>query len=303
MTTAGQVPDRAWRVVLAVCDEGSFTAAARRLGLGQPAVSHAVRQVEQAMGRRVFERRPGGAELVADVVDAVDDIRQAFSRIDRAADRLRWSSAQGTQVSLSVSTPLATYWLMPRLAGFRLAHPDIDVRITTTDTDEDVGVDDADLWIPLGRGPWPGLRSWPFQQERIYPVAAPDHPLARPEVAPHELLEADLLAHEERYRPRFDWPRWFSSHGVELDRTLPRPAFNDYSLVVHAALEGQGVALGWHHIVVELVAEGRLARVGGDDVVTDAGFEILADDGHPPSDAVAAVCDWLRDQAGAGAAT
>jgi DNA-binding transcriptional LysR family regulator len=284
--------DRWLRVFLAVVDAGSLTAAARRLGTGQPAVSHAIKQLEASLGTPVFHRQPGGVRLSPAGRQLANDARAAYDLVDESVRRFRAGSQQA-RVELSVSTPLATYWLMPRLSEFRLLHPSVELRISTSDTDRLVGHDDADLWIPLGWGTWPGLERWPFQQERIYPVAAPDHPLAGPSTQPEQLVGAELLSHEERYRQRFEWASWFGRLGVAHPAEPTGPSFNDYSLVVRAALAGQGVALGWHHIVVQLVHEGRLVRVGCEEVVTDQPFEILARPHAVRRPAVAALRDWL----------
>ena len=288
------VSDRWLRVFLAAADAGSFTDAAVQLGIGQPAVSHAVKRLEQAVGARLFERTssgialtPLGEELRArvgagfDVVDAA--LRDATAQV--RADRV---------VTLSVSTALATYWLMPRLAGFKETRPDIELRVITQDTDAGVGRDEADLWIPLGPGPWPGLRTWPFADERLAPVASPAY-VAAAQVSSVE--GATLLHTEERYLPRYDWPSWFAAHGREPDRSVAGQRSNDYSIVVHAALEGQGVALGWLHIVEPLIEAGRLVRVGDDEVVTDAPFCVVARPDAIRREGVDDLRRWLLDEA------
>lgn len=72
---------------------------------------------------------------------------------------------------------------------------------------------------------------------------------------------------------------------------------NDYSIVVHAALEGQGVALGWLHIVEPLIADGRLQPIGDDVVVTDAPFCVVARLDATRRDGVDELRDWLLDEA------
>src|SRR5699024_1278303 len=137
--------------------------------------------------------------------------------------------------------------------------------------------DDRELCIPPGEGPWPNLERTLFHHERIYPVAAPGHFLARPDTKPGELVEADadLLFLAERHRARFDWDEWFDLHQLTPSAAANSLRFSDYSLVVRAALAGQGVALGWHHIVRNLIVDGLLARVGMHEVITDHPFVLL----------------------------
>ena len=288
------VSDRWVRVFVVAADAGSFTDAAAQLGIGQPAVSHAVKRLEQAIGARLFDRTASGIVLTPLGQDLRTRVSAGFDVVDTA---LRDAAAQvraDRVVTLSVSTALATYWLMPRLAGFKETRPDLELRVITQDTDAGVGRDEADLWIPLGPGPWPGLRTWTFADERLAPVASPDH-VASTGVT--SVVGAALVHNEERYRPRYDWPTWFETHGLDPAGAVAGQRSNDYSIVVHAALEGQGVAVGWLHIVEPLIAAGRLVRVGDDVVVTDAPFCVVARPEAIRRDGVDDLRRWLLDEA------
>lgn len=100
-----------------------------------------------------------------------------------------------------------------------------------------------------------------------------------------------LLHLEERYRPRFDWVGWFGHHGLQAG-SLPGDRSNDYSLVIQAALEGQGVALGWHHIIADLIGTGRLVALA-EPLVTDRPFAILHAARRAPRPDAVALRDWL----------
>jgi LysR family transcriptional regulator, glycine cleavage system transcriptional activator len=296
------VSDRWLRVLLAVVDAGSFTSAGRELGIGQPAISHAVRQLESALGAPVFARDRGRVRLTDAGRRLADAARGGFDTVDRAVRAFRLEG-RDDDVELSVSMPLATYWLMPRLGRFRELYPEVELRISTGDTDRLIGVDDADLWIPLGEGAWPELQETAFLEERIYPVAAPGHPLARPDTEAAELLDADLLVHvvrPERHTSRFDWPTWFARHDVAAPASVNGPRFTDFSVALRAALAGQGIALGWDHLVRDLVADGLLARVGTAEIVTDRPLVLLARSSSLGRPAVRVLHDWLLTQASRG---
>ena len=295
------VSDRWLRTFVAVAESGSFTAAARILGVGQPAASHAVARLESALGMPLFERSTRGLTMTAEGRLLHQRVSVALAEVDDAVDSIRRVHAN-EMVTLSVSTSLANFWLLPRLPEFKRRHPDVDLRVITTDTDDAVGLDDADLWIPLGREHPGHLEATLFRVERIVPVAAPAVAAtlgtdARPE--PARLVEAPLLHLEERYRPRYDWSRWFSDHGVPLGKAVGGYRSNDYSLVLQAALDGQGVALGWEHIVMSLLESGRLVALA-DPIETDQPFPILQrplSPGSVRSQRVGALRDWLRQAA------
>ncbi len=286
--------DRWLRSFVAAADSGSFTAAAARLGIGQPAVSHAIKRLESVVGTRLFDRTPAGITLTAVGEDLWVRARSGFDVVDAAVRDARAHVRSNRLVTVSVSTALATYWLMPRLASFKEGHPDVELRVITQDTDEGVGRDEADLWIPLGPGPWIGLSCWAFAAERLVPVASRTY-LER--VQPAVLTEADLLHTEERYSTRFDWLKWFDHHNLDPSMAVGGQRSNDYSIVVHAALQGQGVALGWWHIVEPLLADGRLVRFGNDEVSTDQPFCVVSRASAPRRTGVDALRRWLLDEA------
>jgi LysR family glycine cleavage system transcriptional activator len=293
---AFDVSERWIRVFDVVASSGSFTAAARRLHLGQPAVSHTIAQLERVLGTPLFDRTPSGIRLTPAGMELRDHVRPALAALDAGVRAVRRSARGAGVVALSVSTSFATWWLLPRLADFKRRHPDIDLRCITNDTDAGVGVDDADLWIPLGPDPWPGLARHVLTDERIVAVAAPAVAARMPaRDEPAALREADLVHLEERYRPRFDWPLWFRHHGLDPP-PLHGARSNDYAVVVQAALDGQGVALGWVHLVAPLVDAGRLVVVGGAAIHTPLPFVLLHRRG-PVSTTTIALRDWLLAQA------
>lgn len=290
------VSERWLRVFDVVAAAGSFTGAARRLHLGQPAVSHSVKQLERVLGATLFDRTRTGIRLTAAGQELRDHVRPALAALDAGVRAVRRSSLGAGVVALSVSTSFAAWWLLPRLAEFKQRHPDVELRCITNDTDAGVGVDDADLWVPLGPDPWPGLARHVLTDERIVAVAAPQVAAGLSSRSdPAALLGTELIHLEERYRPRFDWPQWFRAHAL-APPAMHGPRFNDYAVVVQAALDGQGVALGWEHLVAPLVAAGRLDVVGGEPTGTAQPFVLLHRRG-PLSPAVMALRNWLLEQA------
>ncbi len=291
------VSDHWLRVFAAVSVEGSFTSAARTLRVGQPAVSHAIKQLESRLGTPLFDRIGGGVRLTEVGRDLDAHVRPAFAALDTGVRAVRRQVAEPDVVALSVSTSFASWWLLPHLGAFKQDHPGIEIRCITSDADLTVGLDDAHLWIPLGAGPWPGLETHPLCDEHIVAVVSaeladslddPDDPAA--------LASIPLVHLEERYRPRYDWARWFADHGLGAPpRSGPRS--NDYVVVIQAALDGQGAALGWRHIVDPLIESGRLVPVGGAGVSTSATFDVVHRPGALRPD-VAALRDWLISSVG-----
>lgn len=286
-----QISDRWLRIFNQTYETGSFTDAARRLDIGQSAVSHAIRHLESALGVRLFERGRNGVAVTEAGSRLREHVSAGFAELDRGVRTVMDLAHEETTVTLSVSTSLASFWLLPRLPACKRVLPHLELRCLTCDTDVDVGRDGADLWIPHGAGPWPGLDEVRFTSEEIMAVAAPTVAAMIDGNDPAALLHGPLLHLEERYSPRFDWQRWFDHHEVPYDGTLGGSRSNDYSLILQAALDGQGVALGWHHIVGPLLRDGRLMKIGDQSVRTDRPFTIVTR--LAPTPAVAELRDWL----------
>lgn len=263
--------------------------------MGQPAVSHAISRLEGALDTQLLERSTGGVFTTSAGAALLADIRPAFAQIDEAVGSALAAREEGNTVSISVSTSLASWWLLPRLPSFKRANPDISLRLVTADTDTDIDIASLDLWIPLGLVDRSDLDAVALCQERLVPVAAPDLASSLHIHQPRDLLDAPLLHLEERYEPRFDWYQWFDLHDVKTPDRLTGDRTTDYSLVLQAALDGQGVALGWDHIVSDLIDDGQLVALS-DPVVTDTPFVILSSNRRPLAPGAVALRRWLVSQ-------
>ena len=220
-----EISDSGLRAFDATARLGSFTGAAARLGVGQPAVSHAVARLERAVGSLLFERTGSGVSLTAIGRILHQRVSAGFDQIDLAVGA---AIAGDATVTISVSASLATHWLLPRLPEFKRLHPTVELRVITTDTDRTVGQDDAHLWIPLGIVDRDDLEATTFCVEEVAPVAAPSVAATLRYGDLAALGAAPLLHLEERYTHRFDWPRWFRAHGM-VALSLLMPAFGDHA--------------------------------------------------------------------------
>ncbi len=281
---------------------GSFTKAAAELSVSQPAVSHAMRSLEAELGVSLFSRRHKGVDTTEAGRHLLEQVGLGLTLIDQGLREVR-QMQPGHQVTLAVSTATATWWLLPRIANFKHLHPDIRLRCITTDTDLDLEQERIDLAITLGAREYPRLQRWHFAQEEVFPVCSAaflaQH--GRPSDA-QDLSRLPLLHLEEHYRPRLDWSGWLARFGVSLPRGVPSLDFNDYSVVLQAAMEGQGVALGWRHIVAPLIERGLLVQPLALSVITDHPIHIVASRTGRLRPEVVVLREWLIREATASGA-
>src|SRR2546430_10277627 len=173
----------------------SFTQAASELNVTQTAISHQIKRLEQELGIRLFVRQNRALALTPEAKDYLPGVRAAFNDLRLATDRvLRKDNDHVLTVSTLAS--LAAKWLLPRLSAFQEAHPDIDVRITTSTGLVDFRSGDVDAAIRYGRGHWPGLRAAWLMADEMFPVCRPaplagQRPLRKPDdLADHVLLHS-----------------------------------------------------------------------------------------------------------------
>jgi LysR family glycine cleavage system transcriptional activator len=286
-------PLAALRAFEAAARHLSFTRAAQDLHVTQTAISHQIRTLEDLLGVKLFRRLPRGLVLTEEAQRYLPAVRDAFDRLEAATGELLAARAGGP-VTASVLPSFAGRWLVPRLGRFRSAHPEIDLRISASLHLVDFAREDVDLGIRMGRGHYPGLRVERLFGESLMPVCAPallqgDRPLRRPEDLRHH-----VLLHEDDYT---GWQLWLELAGVAGVDPRHGPIFTDAGMVVQAAAEGQGVALGRLALAAWDLAAGRLIRPFDVSMPHDLAYYLVCPEGSAERPRIAAVRTWLLEEA------
>jgi len=146
---------------------------------------------------------------------------------------------------------------LPRLGRFAILHPEIDVRIAASVEFADFEFDNIDLGIRYGPGRYPGLICHRLLDEELFPVCSPVLRSGARRLELPEDLAGHTLLHDEN---RDDWGRWLRAAGVETVDSRTGPLFTDASLLIQAAVAGQGVGLARRVLVASELASGRLVR-------------------------------------------
>lgn len=277
----------------------SFSAAARELGMTQAAVSYAIGRLEQQLGATLFLREHRRVRLSEAGQKFHADVALGLAHIQRSAASLRSTGDRG-QVTLACSTAFAAYWMVPRMQAFREALPEIDLRIQTADRDLTLDGERIALGIRGGApADWLGHACAMLAAEEIYPVCGMGYAgRVGARTDPADLMDHRLIHLEEPFRTAATWTEWFASTGL-AGKAVPKGLqINDYVLVIQAVIEGQGVALGWHHLVAPLVEKGVLRRVTGHQLVTGKGFYVTWPEASQLSRETRLVRDWLSAQRG-----
>jgi DNA-binding transcriptional LysR family regulator len=274
----------------------SFTQAARELGVSQAAVSYSIRQLEDTLGVRLFLRRHKQIFLTEAGEKFLSDVSIGLAHIRRSAEAIQ-RPEQDKHVTLSVSTAFAHYWMVPRLSMFREKHPHIDLRMQTTDRDIDIAEESVSLGVRRGDGNWDGYNSFLLAREKIYPVCSPMLlRQSKPPTSPAELQSRSLIHLEEPFRPRPKWSNWFAAYGVDYRDSGLGLRLNDYALVIQAAIAGEGIALGWHHLVDLLIEKKVLVEALPRTYAWGAGFYVIWSKTSELTAEAEQVLQWLKSQ-------
>ncbi|MGE6783514.1 LysR family transcriptional regulator [Ensifer adhaerens] len=226
-----------------VAELGSFSAAAERLGLTQPAISLQVRALEKQLGVRLVERvgrtaRPSaaGEELLAHVsrIEAATD--QAIEAVARHARGVLGRVRIGTG-----ATPCA-FLLPPLLADLKRRFPDLDITVTTGNSADIVrAVDDNLLDIGLVTLPVAGriFDVAPLFDERFVAIAPPGTELPE-SVTAQDLAAYPLIFYEPGANTRRITDEWLLSGGAEV---RPLMSFGSVDAIKEMVAAGLGAAL------------------------------------------------------------
>ncbi|MAV46947.1 MAG: LysR family transcriptional regulator [Alphaproteobacteria bacterium TMED89] len=271
----------------------SFTRAAEELSMQQPSVSGSIRQLEENLNLRLFDRSHRKIELTRAGQRLFGDIAQPLGQLEDSLHAVR-QQGELDYVTLSTSTAFSYYWLMPRVPDLRLKHPDIDLRMLNSDRDPELAQDDISLGIRLGKGDWIGYEAVKLAEEIIYPVASPRFLDGVGALDGIEDLSTRRLIHlEEPVRVRPTWSQWFGHHGLD-SITLPRGLrLNDYALVLQAAVSGEGYAFGWDHIVRTMIERGLLVGLTDWAWHTGNGAYLVWPKDRPLAPKAEQVRDWI----------
>lgn len=235
-------------VVVVRCQRMARAAAA--LGITPGAVSQRIKELEHKVARRLLLRSRSGLELTR---SGEKLFRAVAGPLDGIAASYRDLTTHRASRRIVINTvpSFAALWLVPRLASFTAAHPDVEIAIETDSRVIDLTADPVDLAIRHGLGRYEGLESHWLTAPASIVVASPALLRKGPPIrAPLDCLRYPLLHDIERR----DWPLLFAGLGIKADIPMVGSAFADDHLLVRAAASGQGLAL-----VASTYAEGEIA--------------------------------------------
>jgi len=250
-------PLNALKAFEAVARSNSVTRAAEELSVTQGAVSQQVKALEATLGVKLFNRERQRLVITEAGRDYQTVVRNAFDQIAVGTERLMQRQNAGV-LTVSTSLDFAAKWLVHRLARFAAAHPGIDLRVSATMHTVDFAHEDIDVSVRHGDGNWPGLDATRLCAEQIFAICSPKLLAGRNRLQrPVDVLKWPLVRLEDQSKA---WERWFALAGVVAPEQLPGPVLNRASMLIDAAIDGQGIALARTTLAAWDLIGGRIVR-------------------------------------------
>ncbi len=271
----------------------NFSAAGRQLGMSQAAVSKQIQSLEAGLGIKLFVRSNRGLTLTTAGRRLHQAVSFGLNHIVDAMQEARPRFEEG-RVTITTTIALASVWLMPRIAKFRAEHPAIDLRVIATDALLDLSGEGIDVGLRYGLGRWGAINAQKLFGIELFPVCSPAFLAATPPIrAVPDLLTTKLLHVDEPNSTDADWSVWLRAVG--LGRGVPSGGmhFNNYPLLIQAAVNGQGVALGWGHLVEDLIKSGALVQCLPTTLLLKPAFFLVTSDSVHLRPEVSTFCDWM----------
>ncbi|MGN6652716.1 LysR substrate-binding domain-containing protein [Trinickia sp.] len=279
----------------AVARLGSFTRAATELGVTQAAVSRQVRFLEEVLGVRLFHRLHRSIALTSEGEALYVVVAESMQKIAGVFDRLSIGAEQ-QELVLASTAPFAQLRLLPRLPNLKHLDPPLQLRLTTQMFTADLRHVEVDVAVRYGDGNWGDGTATLLFDEEVFPVCSPAFLEENGTAESLEALAAlPLIESDSTYEGWMGWDAWFRSAGHrpgKLNYVLRSSLYTD---AVQAAKYGQGVALGWHRLVRDMLERGELVRLTPVSCKPPEAYYVIVPHGRTMTPAVARLIEWLRE--------
>ena len=288
-TAAGRTSLRGLRTFCLAARYASFQAAGDALSVTASAVSHQIKNLEQELGVELFDRGSTLA-LTTEGKSLYEEAAPLIERLDAIAAKFK-TRGQRSTVRVSVQPFFASELFVPRLKEFSAEHPDIDIRVSTSDETQEKHPADADISIRLFRKAPPDLLTDRLFPLRMVPAASPEFRDTL-KVQRKKIVSAfPIIVHETRPKA---WSNWSAQSGIEVPAGTKVIRFDSMIAVVRAAERGLGAALVPVPMADGYFETGSLVRLFKQDLLADVSYFAACAADRAADPAVAALRDWIR---------
>nr|CAA6829624.1 MAG: LysR family transcriptional regulator [uncultured Thiotrichaceae bacterium] len=303
-------PLNALKAFEAVARLKSFTKAAEELYVTRAAISHQIKHLEDFLGFPLVIRHNRSISLTPAGATALPKLREGFNNLAEAVHEMRTQVSHGT-LSVWMAPSFASKWLVPRLHQFSNDHPEIEMQISGEaklvdateqgeDLDELFRTNDIDVMIRFGSGNYPNCDVTKLFSVQAVALCTPEllEEPSKPLNKPTDLTHHTILHDETAYPGRPSWKKWaekFDVEDVDFNRGLH---FNQVSLALAAAVDGQGVLLSIDALAENDIEAGRLCIPFEQKMPLDHAYYVIRPKGvNSNQEAADTFIDWIISEA------
>lgn len=293
MTTANRHTSlRGLRTFCIAAECGSFRAAAERLFITASAVSHQIRSLEEEFGTKLFEKSGRSLQLTAAGESLYHDVSPLISQLDSATSRHKREKPRRT-LNISVQPFFASELFVPRLTDFTRQHPDIEIKVDTSDESSEKHPASSDVSIRVFRSTPRDLASDRLFTLRLIPAASAEFrdrlELRKKSVA----SDFPMIIHESRPRA---WNDWQKKSGIKIPPDSATVRLDSMIAVARAAERGLGAALVPSQLSDNWFDSGALVRLFPSELITNDAYYFVYRRGDETNENVALLREWALTQ-------
>jgi LysR family glycine cleavage system transcriptional activator len=282
---------RALRTFCVAARHESFRTAGEELFITPSAVSHQIKSLEQELGEPLFDRSSRDLRLT-DVGRALfEEAGPLLDQLDTVVARYK-KGFRPSSVRVSVQPFFASEYFVPRLSEFTAAHPEIDIKVGTSDETPETHPADADLSIRLFRAPPPGMPSDLLFPLTLVAAGSPDFRKSLKVRANRIVSDFPLLIHETYPSA---WKEWSLAAGIALPATSKTTRLDSMIAVVRACEQGLGAALVPVPLADLWFKYGSIVRLFEQQLVAEVSYYLVVREDRADDPAVSLLRAWILD--------
>lgn len=282
-------PFSALRAFEALARLERVTAVAKELHLTHGAISHQIKSLEEELGVPLFHRQARSMTLTEAGRTYAYQVRQILDELAQATSQLREPTSDKT-LALTVLPSFAMYWLLPRLADFRMKHPDIHLQLNAGLHFMAFEKTRIDAALRFGHGQWPNLQSERLMGDSLVVVASPDL------VKNTSFKNIKALWKFPWLHAGESWAAWLSHANLDADPAPTAMQFTDSTHLIDAARRGMGVALTRRSIAHDLLQAGELTCLSAVEPAHQSDYYLVWPYRSQPHPSLRLFRDWLSIQ-------
>ncbi len=272
---------------------GSFTRAAEELNLTQGAISRQIKLLEDQLGITLFERVRQRIIITEAGAYYAGEIRQTLDRFAAATAQAISFRTAGGILRLGLLPTFGTKWLIPRLPDFFARHRSVTINFSSHIRQVDFQRDFLDAAVHFGEAEWPGVVLHRLFGEELIPVASPKLIKREKIRKPEDLKQGTLLV--QATRPEA-WTNWFERVGLTAVEPPSMLVFEQFAMVLQAAIAELGVALVPKLLVKEEIASGELVELFDQSIIDSKAYFLAYPRERANYPPLVAFRDWLLGQ-------